>query len=454
MSLNWEVLFPSVRYGQSYPLQSQEYARSEFERDFDRIVFSSIFRRLQNKTQVYPLPGSVLVHNRLTHSLEVSSVGRSLGRMCGEVILRKAPVLRSQLSSGDIGAVVAAAALAHDLGNPPFGHAGEEAISDFFSHGYGCHFIEDLSEIQRCDFTSFEGNAHGFRLLTNANPGGIPGGLRLTAATILAFSKYPHHAAHHTPKHGYFQAEADIIANVANHAQLFEYESGCFVRHPLAFLVEAADDICYRIMDFEDAFRLQLVTFREAEELLQNIAEDEIQIRDYHRIMDKNECIAYLRGRCINKLVHQVSDVFEAQIDTLLCLDGVPVFTPLLKHIPEAQRQTLRALTEITCARLYQHPHVLSMELSGNGRLQKLLAELIDAVIEMPSSKKSEKIRKFIPQQFIPEHPVKDPVLRGAVPGSGSDSNHTYLRLLGLVSFVAGMTDLYVLDFSQKLGIN
>ncbi|MCZ2357331.1 MAG: dNTP triphosphohydrolase [Bacteroidia bacterium] len=455
MPLDWDTLFPLNRYGQSEFLPSQEYARSEFERDFDRIIFSSFFRRLQNKTQVYPLPGSVLVHNRLTHSLEVSSVGRSLGRMCGSFILQKSPTLQKVLTQGDIGAIVAAAALAHDVGNPPFGHAGEDAISDFFKNGYGYNLTEDLPEKYKSDFENFEGNAHGFHLLTNTNSKNNLGGLHLTASTLLAFSKYPHHSTHSGfPKWGYFQAEAENMLKLANHAQLVEYEYGCYLRHPLAFLVEAADDICYQIMDFEDAFRLQLVTFQEAETLLQTIAAEEIRTYNYHHIQDANECIAYLRGRCINKLVHQVSQVFEEKMDTLLCPDDQPVFEPLIKSIPSAQSQVLKEIKIITRTRLYEHPHVLSMELDGNRQLQELLKVLIEALIENPNTTRSAKIKKFIPKQFIYEHLVRDPVSRYGVPGSGSSGdNGLYNQLMGIVCFVAGMTDLYVLDFSRKLGI-
>src|SRR5688500_14709290 len=275
----WKTLLSAKRKGQKIG-SNAESSRSAFEQDYDRIIFSHPFRRLQDKTQVHPLPEHDFVHTRLTHSLEVSSVGRSLGKRAGEVILQRHPSLTGDFSLFDFGAIVAAAALAHDLGNPPFGHAGEDGISDFFlHHSGGQSFKELVTKEEWYDLTRFEGNAQGFRILDKEQYG-----LKLTYASLGAFTKYPCPAffperdkkKKSQKKFGFFQSEKDAFKEVACDLELIQRNGDSWCRHPLAFLVEAADDICYSIIDLEDGCRLGLVSFEDTVELLSGILKDKL----------------------------------------------------------------------------------------------------------------------------------------------------------------------------------
>ena len=281
--MNWEKLLSRNRIGEPLNEDVQSLnGRSDFQRDFDRIVFCSAFRRLQDKTQVFPLPESDFVHTRLTHSLEVSCVGRSLGNFVGEKILQRRKKLRSLFTQFHFGEIVAAACLAHDIGNPPFGHSGEDAIAEYFKSGNGIQYKNILNKKQWSDISKFEGNAQGFRLVTKLQNQYNKGGLRLTYAVLGALTKYPKEsftssAAERVSnniysKFGFFQSEKNLFKEVAQAVQLETKVSSTnnlwWNRHPLAFLVEAADDICYRIMDLEDGFRLGLLSFAETENFL------------------------------------------------------------------------------------------------------------------------------------------------------------------------------------------
>ncbi len=275
--MNWEQLLSRKLLCDEKPVkQNLNDGRSPFQRDFDRIVFSSAFRRLQDKTQVFPLPESDFVHTRLTHSFEVSCVGRSLGTLIGSKIIQRHKELKEQYSHFHLGEIVAAACLAHDIGNPPFGHSGEDAISEYFKNGDGKQFKEKLTELQWNDLTKFEGNAQGFRLLTKLQNPKIKGGLRLTCATLAAFTKYPKESftidntnadgkSKLYKKFGFFQPEKELFSEVAGEVglnkKLNKQKYLWWERHPLAFLVEAADDICYRIMDLEDGYHLRTAFF-------------------------------------------------------------------------------------------------------------------------------------------------------------------------------------------------
>jgi dGTPase len=282
--MNWQHLLSSKRINQKSDTGSAA-SRSAFEQDYDRIIFSHPFRRLQDKTQVHPLPEEDFVHTRLTHSLEVSSVGRSLGKRVGEVIIQRHPELQQQFSLFDFGAIVAAASLAHDLGNPPFGHAGEDAISDFFKeHAYGKTWASAVKPAEWEDLIRFEGNAQGFRILNNEQYG-----LKLTFATLGAFTKYPCPALFperdkkkkSQKKFGFFQSEAEEFEAIAQELGLIRDRGFSYSRHPLAFLVEAADDICYSIIDLEDGCRLRLLSFDETVDLLSGILGDKIDRKNW-----------------------------------------------------------------------------------------------------------------------------------------------------------------------------
>ena len=295
--MEWNSLLTTIRLGMEKYHDEKKDARSNFQRDYDRLIFSSPFRRLQNKTQVFPLPGSVFVHNRLTHSLEVASVGRSLGNNVYSQLKEKYAAEPWNDKLREIGAIVAAACLAHDLGNPPFGHSGEKAISAYFSEGSGASLQEEMYQQQWDDLTHFEGNANSFRLLSHQFKGRREGGYALTYSTLASIVKYPYASTHagNKQKCGFFRSENETFEKIASELKLIKIEEGKYCRHPLVFLVEAADDICYQIMDIEDAHKLKILSDDETFDLCLNFfnAEKQVKMRGtFEIVQDMNEQIA------------------------------------------------------------------------------------------------------------------------------------------------------------------
>ncbi|MCP4977614.1 MAG: dNTP triphosphohydrolase, partial [Maribacter sp.] len=329
--MNWEQLLSLKRHGDSYKRlrKEQDETRLGFEVDYDRIIFSSAFRSLQDKTQVIPLSKTDFVHTRLTHSLEVSVVGRSLGRIAGKKILEKHPQLNEVLGYqfNDFGAIVAAAALAHDIGNPPFGHSGEKAIGEYFKTGNGLQYKSSLSAKEHQDIIDFEGNANGFKLLTETRKG-VEGGLRLSYATLGAFMKYPKESLPKKPtnhisdkKFGFFQSEKDTFLEVSEELGLNQTRKGkdiSFSRHPLTYLVEAADDICYTIIDFEDGINLGLISEDYALEYLIKLVKDRINTKKYNELAYKEDRLSYLRALAISTLINDAIEVFTKNEEAIL----------------------------------------------------------------------------------------------------------------------------------------
>lgn len=446
--LDWKKLLSSTRLGEKKSaLQNYSDGRSEFQRDFDRVVFSSAFRRLQDKTQVFPLPESDFVHNRLTHSLEVSCVGHSLGNLVGEKVLSRNRKLQTKITKFHFGEIVAAACLAHDIGNPPFGHSGESAISEYFRNGNGKVFESDLSIKQWNDLTSFEGNAQGFRILTRLQNPNIKGGLHLTAAMLAAFTKYPRESisanvnipgrAKIYKKFGFFQSEKDIFIEIAEDVGLKEYSLDSnilwYIRHPLAFLVEAADDICYRIMDLEDGFRLGLLSFRDSENLLMPL----IQKKDLnnYNLRDKNDKIGYLRAKVISSLVNQLSEIFLDEGHNIL---SGKFLTDLISHLPTIKY--LKIIEEISITKIYSYESVVEREAAGYEVLGGLLDSFINSVNESAQNKispKSATLLKLLPDQFGGR--------------DGRPALDLYSRLLSVIDFVSGMTDTFAVSLYRKI---
>ena len=327
--MDWIKLLSTKRFGQEgNHLSSKTDIRTQFQRDYDRLIFSSPFRRLQNKTQVFPLPGSIFVHNRLTHSLEVSSVGRSLGNLLAEQLIQDKKV-DSESGIKEIGSIVAAACLAHDLGNPPFGHSGENALSHYFEKGEGSKLRDRFNDEEWFDLTNFEGNANALRLLTHAFKGRRKGGFALTYSTIASIVKYPWESnkIHEVgkKKYGYFQTEKEDYFKIVKELEIPEIENGIYARFPLVYLVEAADDICYQIMDIEDAHKLKILSTSETKELLLNFYHPDKDKKQLERINDTcmevtdiNEQIAYIRAGVIGKLVSECVKVFMHNYDGIL----------------------------------------------------------------------------------------------------------------------------------------
>lgn len=382
--MNWIQLLSLNRYGdqQARPRIDQDELRLGFEVDYDRVIFSQHFRSLQDKTQVIPLSQTGFVHTRLTHSLEVSVVGRSLGRMAGAQILEKHPELvHAGYKAQDFGAIVAAASLAHDIGNPPFGHSGEKAIGTYFSHGTGQEFMGSLSRKQQQDLYTFEGNANGYRLL-NKSTAGTTGGLRLSYATLGAFMKYPKESLPVKPsahisqkKYGIFQADVSHFKKIAANLGL-ENHSGIenYHRHPLAYLVEAADDICYTIIDFEDGINLGWINEDYALEYLINLVRDRIKTDTYSKLSTTYERLSYLRSLAINTLITDAVDVFMQHEEALL--QGT--FQKALMDASRFQPQ-MADIIKITIEKVYNNPEVVQKEIAGYKILDHLLGALIPA---------------------------------------------------------------------------
>jgi len=407
--MNWEQLLSLKRFGDTNKRlrKEQDETRLGFEVDYDRIIFSSEFRSLQDKTQVIPLSQTDFVHTRLTHSLEVSVVGRSLGRQVGVKLLEKYPHLNEVHSyqANDFGAIVATAALAHDIGNPPFGHSGEKAIGEFFKTGNGKQYQSQLSEKEYQDLCDFEGNANGFKILTQSRDG-REGGLRLSYATLGAFTKYPKeslpkketlHIA--DKKYGFFQSEKEFFVDVANELGLIQTREGndvSFARHPLAFLVEAADDICYTIIDFEDGINLGLISEDFALEYLINLVRGSINTQKYNQLNNTQDRVSYLRALAINTLINEVVEVFMKNEEAIL--NGSFSTALLDKSKYEAQ---INDIIKLSVEKIYQSKEVVNKEIAGHEVLTKLLDTFVTAVnnnFKDESSSYNKLILKLLPK--------------------------------------------------------
>ncbi|OBX26377.1 dGTPase [Gelidibacter algens] len=371
--MNWEQLLSLKRFGDTHKRirKEQDETRLGFEVDYDRVIFSSEFRSLQDKTQVIPLSQTDFVHTRLTHSLEVSVVGRSLGRRVGQRVLAKYPHLQNihGYQPNDFGAIVAAAALAHDIGNPPFGHSGEKAIGEFFKNGKGKQFKAHLTDKEYQDLCDFEGNANGFKILTESRVGRL-GGLRLSYATLGAFIKYPKESLPKKPtshiadkKYGFFQSEKDAFVDVAQELGLIcrgKDQHLSYSRHPLAFLVEAADDICYTIIDFEDGINLGLINEEYALEYLINLVRDTINTKNYHALSNTEDRISYLRALAISTLINEAVELFMAHEDEIL--NGT--FDKALMDVSKYQAQ-ITDIIKVSIEKVYQSAEVVDKEIAG-----------------------------------------------------------------------------------------
>lgn len=443
--MQWENLLIDSRLGEkSLPKGKLQDGRSEFQKDFDRIVFSPAFRRLQDKTQVFPLPESDFVHTRLTHSLEVSCVGRSLGNLVGETIIKRNQSLQSQFTKFHFGEIVAAACLAHDIGNPPFGHSGEDAIAEYFRSGNGQKFKSKIkNEKKWTDLIKYEGNAQGFRIITKLQNPKVKGGLNLTYSTLTSITKYPRESLINKQnkslqnkayrKHGFFQAEKDIFKEIATATGLNRIKSEnsyWWCRHPLAFLVEAADDICYRVMDLEDGFRLGLVSFKETEELLRPLVPKQ-SLRNY-REKDEKDRIGYLRAVVINELVNELAKVFLDEEKNIL---AGKFENDLISEIKKAK--ALLRIMDISMKKIYKSRSVVEREVAGYEVLGGLLETFIDAYNEAYEgriSAKNKAVFALLPGRIREEIP-----------------DELYLRLLRIIDFVSGMTDSYAVSLFRKI---
>ena len=442
--MNWKQLISAKRFGMEEFHEERQENRSEFQRDYDRLIFSAPFRRLQNKTQVFPLPGSIFVHNRLTHSLEVSCVGRSLGNDVAKAILERQPELESSFLP-EIGSIVSAACLAHDLGNPPFGHSGERAISTFFSEGKGQRLQEkqpdgeQLSPMEWEDLTHFEGNANAFRILTHQFEGRRKGGFVLTYTTLASIVKYPFSSslAGTKSKFGFFVSEEESFHKIATELGLILLNEHPlkYARHPLVYLVEAADDICYQMMDIEDAHKLKILTTQETKELLLSYFSKERQahrLKTMEIVSDTNEQIAYLRSSVIGLLIGECVQAFVDNEEKILKgeFEG-----SLINHISEVPANAYKHCADISLKRIYRSRDVLDIELAGFRIISTLLELMIDAV-RSPEKAYSQLLINRVSGQYN----IKAPAL--------------YERIQAVLDYISGMTDVFALDLYRKINGN
>ena len=433
--MNWDSLICDTRFGlEHYVSQHNEGLRSDFQRDYDRLIFSSPFRRLQNKTQVFPLPGSIFVHNRLTHSLEVSGVGRSIANEVAHVLLQKYKSQPWVHKLHAIGEIVAAACLAHDLGNPPFGHSGEKCIATYFSEGDGKKLKPLLDPLEWSDLINFEGNANSFRLLTHRFEGRRDGGFAMTYSTLATIVKYPYSSyfAGQKGKFGFFKSEQDSFKRIADKLGLLQLDENRYCRHPLVYLLEAADDICYQIMDIEDAHKLKILDTSAVIELFTGYIHSS-QIEHTKEILlqigDTNEKVAYLRSCVVGILVSEVAKVFIDNEEEILSgnFSGA-----LIDHIASPAREAYAKCSAVAYSKIYCAGDVVDVELAGNQIITFLMEKLIHAVLN-PELNYSKLLLSKFPQQYAVH----------------SDSN--YGKIQAVVDHMSGMTDVYALDLYRKL---
>ncbi|MBF12494.1 MAG: dGTPase [Flavobacteriaceae bacterium] len=436
----WESLLSLKRFGDTTKRLriEQNDLRLGFEVDYDRIVFSNPFRSLQDKTQVIPFSKTDFVHTRLTHSIEVSVVGRSLGRIAGRAILEKHPHLKESLGyqANDFGAITAAASLAHDIGNPPFGHSGEKAIGHFFKTGLGSTFKSKLTAEQYQDLCDFEGNANGLKILSESLPG-TQGGLRLSYATLGAFVKYPKASLPIKPtthvadkKYGYFQAQKDFFNEVAEELSLVENDK--VLRHPLTYLVEAADDICYTIIDFEDGINLGWISEDYALEYLINLVRDQIDSKKYSKLAFKPQRLSYLRALAINSLIQDAVQIFIKNETSIL--EGKFNFSLLEKSKYKAQ---IEDIINISIKNIYQSKDVVQKELVGHRAIAVLLDCYSQASVRSFEGKANTHDRLIL--SLVPE-------------GTRTVGKSLYETLLNTSCFVASLSDGKALGMAQDIG--
>ena len=434
--MNWEALLSLRRHGDTTKRirKEQDEIRLGFEVDYDRIVFSSYFRSLQDKTQVIPFSKTDFVHTRLTHSLEVSVVARSLGRLAGKELLKRHPHLQEihGYQPNDFGAIVAAAALAHDIGNPPFGHSGEKAIGHYFESGEGKQFQAQLTKEEYEDLCRFEGNANGFKLLTESMEG-TPGGLRLSYATLGAYMKYPKGSLPRKPtahvadkKFGYFQSEKKFFAEIAREMELTKGTGNN--RHPLAFLVEAADDICYTIIDFEDAINLGNIAEDHALEQLINLVRHNIKTETYSILSTTSERLAYLRSLAIGTLIKDCVEKFMDHEQEILAGTLSTSLTDLSSFKPQ-----IDDILALTIENLYRHPDVVHKEIAG----YKILKEVLDAIITASVNDLNGQDNSY------------DRLILQLLPRELLVSSDLYDRLLASCGFVASLTDTKAVELFE-----
>lgn len=435
--MKWENLLSSKRFGAEKCPDQDEPGRTSFHKDCDRITFSSSFRRLGKKTQVHPLAQNDHVHTRLTHSLEVASVGRSLGIRCGEEIQDKLP---SGIHPTHVGQVLQAACLSHDIGNPPFGHAGEEAIKSWFSHPSNAHILEGLADAHQDDFKNFEGNAQGFRLLTRLEYNINDGGMRLTHASLASMLKYPWTSMEikKIKKFGCFQSEKYFLDTIADEVKLIKVETNLYRRHPLAYLAEAADDICYRILDLEDAHEMKILSFDEVRDVLEGLCEKNAhykEIVDSDKVSNRRK-LSYIRAKAIGTAIEGTIGAFVKNYGQIMCGN----FDKELISETDAQiRKPLDQAKQLSRQKVFDEPRKIELEIGCYTAIGILLDAFCSAVRE-----------QVISGENITYKSSRVLAMMGLnAPKKGDDLYQSFLKV---TDYISGMTDNYASHMAKQIG--
>ena len=432
--MNWQNLLSALRFSDKTKDIIHDKNRSRFEQDYDRIIFSQPFRKLQDKTQVFPLPEDDFVHTRLTHSLEVSSVGRSLGKDAGLFLLEKYPDLKEQFSIYDFGSIVASACLAHDLGNPPFGHAGEDGISSFFTTTpAGQSFQEKVSEDEWQDLITFEGNAQGFRILNSP----LYRGTELTFATLGAFTKYPIGSSSEKEanrksqkKFGYYQSDTQNFERMANAMNLKQLGDTIWSRHPLAFLVEAADDICYTIIDLEDGCRLGLLSLSQYTDFLSQIIGDAFSKEKLDQVPSLNEKLGILRALSITQLVRECSAEFQENESTILSGGFDQALTSCIPS-----KKIFKEISSFSVENIYRSRPVVEKEAGGFEVIATLMEAFCVAIYTCQfenGNPRNQSLFRLLPQEYQLE--LAKPEITA------------YAALQLVIDYISGLTDRYAVN--------
>ena len=451
---HWAKLFSAQRLGSDKKAPAQDSARSSFHKDYDRLVFSHSFRQLNQKTQVHPLTNQLGIHTRLTHSLEVSSIGRSLGVMAAEKLHDKLDNgMPANVSPADVGVIMQAACLAHDIGNPPFGHAGEYAIRDWFMHPDRQQVLQNLNSNEQLDLLTYEGNAQGYRILTRNEHHPDAGGMRLTCATLGAFMKYPWLATHsnatdqgnpntNMQKFGCFYSEAAQLEQLAETLSLpYSKQHDGFARHPLAYLLEAADDICYALIDLEDGINLNMLTYTEVAEIFYELIGERPDTLTLPTQVSVRQQLASLRARAMMRLVNAVTDAFVVNSDAMLegTLNG-----SLFAHCDATVQSGITQAKQLAREKIFNHPSKVRMELMANQCLQRLLDAFMplawtnEASASMTQMSFEQQRLSRLLQPYLDEH-------RRVL------SDNTYHNMLNVLDFITGMNDHEAYRLAQEL---
>lgn len=421
----------------------QKYYRSSFHKDYDRIIFSNSFRRLSKKTQVHPLSKNDHVHNRLTHSLEVASVGRSLGLRAGEFLKNKHP----DINPYDVAYIIQTACLAHDIGNPPFGHAGEEVIKEWFEKKKEEPFLKELSYDELEDFIHIDGNAQSFRIVSQIENNLFCGGMRLTFATLGALVKYPHASNRckdiKKSKFNFFQSEAEFFKTLFLELGLVRID-GSYKRHPLSYLMEASDDICYGLLDLQDAVELKIITLKDTKNIFTLIcSEDEVDsIYEDNGYSDIKK-VSRLVAISIHNLAVHAMKVFEDNFDAIMSdnqpKDLIELFTN------EEYKRAIKEAKSLASRKIFNEKRKIELELGAYNIIETLLDNLIHATYDFYKKGDEEELSfryKRALELMGEDKPQKEQSL--------------YNMYQRVVDYIVGMTDnhaKYVANQLNGMGI-